>query len=82
MKLSTRIRKYVPQAAADLPIHLLVDFGKTVDLICLDRESADEAHGKLTAIGYTLLPKECPVYNGKEIVIHYTSTTYKDWCNG
>lgn len=43
---------------------------------------ADEFHRFLTRDEHcTLLPHECPVVNEDEIIIHYTSTTYKDWCN-
>lgn len=31
---------------------------------------------------YKLLPlNECPVVNDTEIIMHYTSTDYKTWCN-
>lgn len=46
---------------------------------------ADEYHRYLTKDEHcTLLPlNECPVVNSKgEIIMHYTSTTYKEWCNG
>lgn len=43
---------------------------------------ADEYHRYLTKDEHCkLLPQECPVVNGTEIIMHYTSTTYRDWCN-
>lgn len=85
MKLSTRIERSGflrlcrdGDTSAD-KIVLLVDCGKereeTYSLF-----SADLRHKEFLKKGYTLLPKESPVYNGEEIIFHYTSTTYKEWC--
>ena len=41
----------------------------------------DEYHRYLTKDEHcTLLPNESPVWNGKEIIMHYTSTNYLNWC--
>ena len=95
MKLSTKIKKYVP--AVDLvdtslvPIVFMVDgkrkfvsrYGHEEELSTNSFETADRWHKDLIENEhFTLLPlNECPVYNGKEVIMHYTSTTYKDWCN-
>ena len=100
MKLSTRIKKYLPASiifgtgrysdpngdCTAIPIVLMVD-GKREwngeDLWSYSLDVIDQYHHSLTKDDHcTLLPpNECPVYNGKEIIMHYTSTTYKDWCN-
>lgn len=85
MKPSTKIKKYVdPSAWSGLeavPIVLMVDCEKEYASFNLDR--IDEYHDYLTKYRHcTLLPlNECPVYNGKAIIMHYTSTTYREWCN-
>ena len=84
MKLSTRIKKsgflYLC-ADGDTTVQavvLMVD-GKRAHVVHSLR-SADIRHKELLAGGCSLLPKEGPVYNGVEIIFHYTSTTYKAWC--
>lgn len=82
MKLSTRIKKYVPADLIDgRDIIMLVDCGNTAGAYADTLALADVRHGEYLKKGYKLLARECPVVNSKEIVIHYTSTTYKDWCN-
>lgn len=45
-------------------------------------EKVDTIHNKLIENGCKLLPKECPVISSDgNIYLHYTSTTYKNWCN-
>lgn len=49
---------------------------------CIMLSDADRIHKRLLGYGWTLLLHECPVVNSNhEIVLHYTSTTYKEWCN-
>lgn len=89
MKVSTKIKKYVPYVDLGeyslVPIVFMVDGEVAEDgnLYTLNFEIADEYHRYLTKDKHcTLLPlRECPVYNGVEVIMHYTSTTYKDWCN-
>lgn len=80
MKLSTRIKKYVAPELLDRPIKILVDCGKNGHAIANSLDDADAYHRAALLMGCTLLPKECPVVNENEIVIHYTSTTYREWC--
>ncbi|MBO5967286.1 MAG: hypothetical protein J6S14_02175 [Clostridia bacterium] len=86
MKLSTKIKKYTPDVDLGeyslVPIVLMVDC-KRDDLWTYSFAVADEYHRHLTQDEHcTLLPlNECPVYNGYEVIMHYTSTTYKEWCN-
>lgn len=56
--------------------------GKWYQAITLS--DADKIHEYLTKkCGCTLLPlNECPVVTEREIIMHYTSTTYKEWCEG
>lgn len=83
MKISTRIKRYVPADMIDgREIILTVDGGKTAEEKADTLEAADAIHARFTAEGYTVLPPcECPVVNSRnEIIMHYTSTTYKEWC--
>lgn len=81
MKLSTRImRDTLITDYTRKPIRLMVDCGKTEDVTVKYLSYADKYHEDFLAKGYKLLPKECPVVNKEYIVIHYTSTTYADWC--
>lgn len=88
MKLSTRIKKtcggwfqcrngleFIP----DTPIVFMVDCKRWSSAIFF--EDADSKHRELLSRGCKLLPEECPVYNENEVIIHYTTTTYRDWCN-
>ena len=79
MNLSTRLCKELSEEQLDRPIRLMVDCGDTADITVLNTEAADVAHKRFMALGYRLLPKECPVVNSREIIMHYTSTTYQDW---
>lgn len=91
MKLSTRIKKYVdpallwsgvPGDICDREIVLMVDHGRRY--VTHSFKAADSMHKLWTEKWrYKLLPlNECPVVNGNnEIIMHYTSTTYRDWCN-
>ena len=84
MKLSTRLKRYVyPDALTGREIVLMVGGGgKPMEVHRFDDvESADAMHNELIGSGCKLLPQECPVINKKEIVMHYTRTTYQDWCN-
>ena len=83
MKISTRIKRYVPADMIDgRKIILMVDCGETAKEEADTLEAADAIHARFTADGYTLLPlSERPVVNSlNEIIMHYTSTTYKEWC--
>ena len=96
MKLSTRIKKEVPGLLCSpvgpmKEIVLMVDCGKPSERVpeC-DRvlrtytwDMADEYHRYLTKdCKCTLLRQESPVVNIRDqIIYHYTSTTYRDWCN-
>ena len=69
-----------------VPIVLMVDCKREYNGDCYASYSLSEIdhyHRFLTKDEHcTLLPlNECPVYNGKELIMHYTSTTYRDWCN-
>lgn len=95
MKLSTRIKKYVAQDLifgtskwanpkgdyTERQIVMMVDF--QVRAATYSLSMADEYHRYLTKDEHcTLLPlNECPVVNDKAIIMHYTSTNYKEWCN-
>lgn len=90
MKLSTRIIKYGNPCGirycgkdgdiTDRPIVFMVDLERRHSTH--DLRDADQYHKQLLAGGCTLLPlNECPVFNGQEVIMHYTSTTYAKWCN-
>ena len=86
MKLSSRIKRDAPwysEHDPDWEIVLMVDCGNFCTRRVSSFNSADEEHNELTKTeGCTLLPQESPVINGNgEIIYHYTSTTYKEWCN-
>lgn len=88
MKASTKIKKYVhydyiaDDQYTKIPMVLMVD-GKNLGHESYSFDVIDIYHHHLITDHHcTLLPiNECPVCNGKEIIRHYTSTTYKDWCN-
>ena len=85
MKLSTRIKRYVePECYEGKSIKLVVDCGKNGEVVIANTlEEADRIHNEFIDKGYSLLPpNECPVVNDNEIVMHYTSTNYRDWCEG
>ena len=82
MKLSTRIKRDIHEdLARGRNIVIMVDCKRVFSNP--DPAVADCAHEYWTKRkGCTLLPKESPVVNGKnEIIYHYTSTTYRDWCH-
>lgn len=79
MKLSTRIERYVAPEQERRKIKMLVDCSEEHEAATM--EEADAIHAALLERGCKLLPKESPVVNANEIVMHYTSTTYKEWCN-
>lgn len=97
MKLSTRLKKYIAPNLifGESPwsnyngdytareIVLMVDCGEGEVLKTYSLSMADEYHRHLTKDEHcTLLPlNECPVVNPTQIIMHYTSTTYKDWCH-
>lgn len=85
MKLSSRIKKLYPTlvngTSCPLKIVIILDHKRI-------RETdswiiADADHYTLTSVhGCKVLLQECPVINGLgELIFHYTSTTYRDWCN-
>ena len=80
MKLSTRIKKYVPEYSNG-PIKMMVDCGKKETRTANTLEEADRIHEEYTGKGYTLLPQECPVVNQHGVVMHYASGSYAEWCN-
>ncbi len=94
MKLSTRIKKYVPEDlifGTEKWSNPKGDYTQRAIVMMVDCERrafthsltmADEYHRYLTKDEHcTLLPlNECPVVNDHEIIMHYTSTTYKVWC--
>lgn len=95
MKLSTKIKKNVSPLALWKPDGSygsdVIDTGYQI-IFMLDHKrvyattsftDADAKDNELKASGASLLPlAECPVVNSNnEIIMHYTSTTYKDWCN-
>ena len=89
MKLSTRMAKKVTllitNDCVNKEIVLMVDCGENKSLPTMRTYSlsiADEYHRYLTKDKHcTLLTKESPVVNSRnQVIYHYTSTTYKDWC--
>lgn len=92
MKLSTKIKKYLsPELIygnmkrrgdwACRKIVLMVDKGERYETYSFSQ--ADEYDRYLRKDEHcTLLPlNECPVVNScREIIMHYTRTTYKEWC--
>ena len=94
MKLSTRLKKTVSVPVwksgngvewfqdfnhEHYAIRFLVDFEEYE--ACIMLSDADRIHKRLLGYGCTLLLRECPVVNSNhEIILHYTSTTYRDWC--
>lgn len=96
MKLSTRLKKYVAPNllfgeheynwngdCTMRQIVLMVDGDPHRTYKTHSLNMADEYNRYLTKDEHcTLLPlNECPVVNPTQIVMHYTSTTYGDWCN-
>lgn len=84
MKLSSRIKKTAPHfvngSTCPRTIVIMLD-GKRI------RETdswtiADADHYTLTSVhSCKYLKQESPVINCRgEIIFHYTSTTYRDWC--
>lgn len=91
MKLSTRIKKYAPVVDDQVifpwqeepyKIVLMVDCKRDPLLITTSLKWADRHHDALTKVYHcTLLNQESPVINQRgELIYHYTSTTYKEWC--
>lgn len=87
MKLSTRLKKnlwcgyFTGWNGCTKNIAFYVDGKKITDFTTNSLDYADIHHDTITKeMGCKLLPKECPVVNEREIVLHYTSTNYKDWC--
>ncbi len=90
MKLSTRIKRYVDPTLiwedgvvgneTTREIVFMVD--GVIESRTHSLADADILHKLyLNSWGYKLLPpNECPVVNSTQIIIHYTATTYKDWC--
>lgn len=94
MKLSTRIKKYstisndhaypfFDRYPVPRKIVLMVDCKHDTDLETYSVSHADALHNDLVKRCHcTLLPTEGPVINGcGEIIYHYTSTTYAEWCH-
>lgn len=83
MILSKKLKELVaPELLENKPIHLMVDCGKNGNYMANSLEEADKYHEEIMAKGYRYLPKESPVVATSQITIHYTSTTYKQWCEG
>ena len=96
MKLSTRLKKEIApellfgekgakngeKDMTALKIVFMVDCRRIHDISTISLKWADIHHETLKYQGCTLLTKESPVINSDgECILHYTSTTYKDWCN-
>ena len=86
MKASTKIKKYCPEAVSGDTVKgwivFIVDGYKIGAVKKLDE--ADKVHNDLVEkYGCTLLPlAECPFVNTiDQVIMHYTTTTYKEWCN-
>ena len=86
MKASTKIKKYCNKAfdgdTCNGWIVFVVD-GRKIGAVKKLSE-ADKVHNDLTEkYGCTLLPlAECPFVNTLgQVIMHYTTTTYKEWCN-
>ena len=85
MKLSTRIKKsgfLWLNGDCDTTMQTIV---LIVDCKLRHRthslKEADRLHKDFLANGCRLLLQESPVFNSNnEIIYHYTSTTYKEWC--
>lgn len=85
MKLSTHLQKklwwgyFTAYGCTTRPVTLMVDCNRTANSSSLSK--LDKYHRDLVSKGCKLLPaNEWPVVNDHEIIVHYTSTTYKDWC--
>lgn len=86
MKVSTKIKKYSPEAVQGDEYGRLIIFMVDCEMVAVTKSfsEADKINEHLTKdLGYALLPiNECPVYNSiNQVIMHYTSTTYKDWLN-
>lgn len=86
MKLSTRLQRdlwcgyFTAYGCTTKPVTLMVDCKRTAHSNSLS--ALDDYHRILVGKGCKLLPiSESPVVNDKEIIVHYTSTNYRDWCN-
>lgn len=86
MKVSKMVEKYVA------PINVIGNYCKYNIVFMVDFERHDETHYMTdvevmhkyltSGLHCKFLKKESPVVNSKqEVILHYTSTTYKDWCN-
>lgn len=88
MKLSTRLKKtlwcgYITGWGDTTKVMRFFVDCKKMEFCTSSLSAADKYHKHLTEdLGYKLLPNECPVVNEKEIVLHYTSTNYSEWCKG
>ena len=92
MKLSTRLKKadpcvwvtgsglefYNSPLNISLKIVFMVDCKRVLSATFL--QDADRIHSNLLKEGYKPLWEESPVFNGHEIIVHYTSSTYNEWC--
>lgn len=94
MKLSTKIRKSVSCSFCGCgnteiimeTIVFMVDGKREYNgfrLETCDLNTANAYHNYITKeSGCTFLPQESFILNGNnEIILHYTSTTYAEWCN-
>lgn len=95
MKLSTRIKRDIapnmiwgndaPSDWTKRRICLMVDCGRNPEYATTETNLlsvADATHKALIESGVTLLPQESPVVNGEQIIYHYATGTYAEWCNG
>ena len=96
MNISTRLKKEVAtellfgevgarngeKEITALRIVFMVDCRRLPELTTISLKYADIHHKELLAMGCTYLRKESPVINGNgECILHYTSTTYREWCD-
>lgn len=76
------LRYYIPECRGKRNrknIILMIDCDWSISTV--HPEIAIENHKQLLEDGYKLLRQESPVINNNnEIIFHYTSTNYRDWC--
>lgn len=62
-------------------IVFMVDCHPVAEFSTYSLIAAEDYHKYLKKHGCTYLSDESPVVNASQIILHYTSTTYEDWCN-
>ena len=79
MKLSTRLKRDIsPDLMEGKTFRAIVDCSAAHTADTLD--GADICHKALLSVGCKPLWQESPVINEREIIVHYTTTNYRDWC--